>query len=658
MKLKSILIIVFASVCIVSTGIVSLVADNSIQKQTTKKIQAELKAETNRLASDINGWMMGKTQIVESVSALLGSKDSAVPTPEYLNHILKTKSNDGNVSDLYVGTPEGVMIDGSLWVPDADYDPRTRPWYGAAKDTDTTIFTDPYQDLVTGKWAVSIAHSIKSDSGQFGGVIAMDILLDTTTQQVSSQKIGKTGYAFMLDSKGVFLAHKDSKLLNTNMADLEGMKDLATKLTTNESGIEEYTYKGVDKILVFKKLPSTSWIIVVTIDQSEAYSELLFSRLSFVGVAAIVFLLVFILGIFAANWITKPIKALTKDAQLASEGDLRIQPSVAGAKEIQDLSKAFHTMASNIGKLVVDIGNAANRVTDSSSEINKMAGTTQSISEEIARTANELALGAQNQAESVSQGAEMVTNMTEAINQITQSSKDSHDMIMNVSSSVEDGVLAVEKQSTLMEQNRASTEKVGHAIALLEEKSLAIQEIVGVIASIAGQTNLLALNAAIEAARAGEHGKGFAVVAEEVRNLAEQSATSSSDIEKLLRDIREKTVQSVANVADVQKIVIEQEASLEETKQLYKDIQNSVKRIVEKTVAILEETNRLQTQSEHVSHAISDMAAVTEESAAATEEVASSTTEQNSSVTHITEEVETLVKEASELMEAVAYFKV
>ena len=89
----------------------------------------------------------------------------------------------------------------------------------------------------------------------------------------------------------------------------------------------------------------------------------------------------------------------------------------------------------------------------------------------------------------------------------------------------------------------------------------------------------------------------------------------------MLNDILEKTLNTVQDVGEVQKIVNEQKESLEETRILYSKIQEAVKTIVEKTISISAETVQLQKKSEQVSMSMNDVVAITEESAAATQEL-------------------------------------
>ena len=114
-----------------------------------------------------------------------------------------------------------------------------------------------------------------------------------------------------------------------------------------------------------------------------------------------------------------------------------------------------------------------------------------------------------------------------------------------VSTSIEQIVQTISEISSHVSQTagmasttKGQVESTSMSVGQLEQSSQAIERILDLIRGLAEQTNLLALNATIESARAGEAGKGFAVVANEVKELAQQTANATNDIDKSITEIR------------------------------------------------------------------------------------------------------------------------
>ncbi len=144
------------------------------------------------------------------------------------------------------------------------------------------------------------------------------------------------------------------------------------------------------------------------------------------------------------------------------------------------------------------------------------------------------------------------------------------------------------------------------AMEQIEKSSGEISNIIGVIDEIAFQTNLLALNAGVEAARAGEAGKGFAVVAQEVRELAQRSASAAKDIKGLITTSNDQVRQGVQLVGDTGKAL--------------ETIVTEVQEINRHVAAIVESAQEQSSGLHQINTAVNQMDQDTQKNAAMVEE--------------------------------------
>jgi len=257
------------------------------------------------------------------------------------------------------------------------------------------------------------------------------------------------------------------------------------------------------------------------------------------------------------------------------------------------------------------VNNIINDIAEGSSQINSASG-------QISSTSQSLADGAADQASSLEETSSALEEISSMTKQNADNASSANSLMEESRSLVDNGVTAMKDMITAMDSIKNSSGEISKIIKVIEE--------------IAFQTNLLALNAAVEAARAGEHGKGFAVVAEEVRNLAQRSATASKDTATLIEN-------AVSKSNEGGKIVEAMSKALDE-------ISESIKKSSDLVAEIASASKEQSSGIEQVNGAVSEMDGVTQKNAAVAEESAAASEELNAQA----EGLDNAVKDLSNLI--------
>jgi len=295
------------------------------------------------------------------------------------------------------------------------------------------------------------------------------------------------------------------------------------------------------------------------------------------------------------------VNALAAGLGRLSQGDISEMIETPFFGKLETLRKDFN------GSLV--------RLQDTLSQIRNNAQMIQHNSNELSDSADELSKRTEQQAASLEQTAAAVDEITVTVKSSAERAEETNQIVASTKQSAD-----------------ASSKVVGDAIeamARIEDASSKIVQIIDVIDEIAFQTNLLALNAGIEAARAGEAGRGFAVVAQEVRELAQRSASAAKEI----KDLIDKSTTEVNSGSRL----------VQETGQVLSEISKKILTVSEQVDLIAMASRDQSNGLGEVNSAVNSMDHMTQKNAAMVEETNAATRQ--------------LAHEADTLMALVGQFK-
>ncbi|MCM1143273.1 MAG: methyl-accepting chemotaxis protein [Blautia sp.] len=552
--------------------------------------------------------------------------------------ITSTASKTEGLYTAYTETPEGAI---------AKADKFNFYLFGNQSSANEILETD------SSKYSLRLVRGFSNAKA----MLLVDINRNVVADTLASIDVGEGGHAAFITFDGTeFYADGASATTDTIFTETDFYQTALASEETN--GMEYVNWQGDTYLFLYSSLTGHNAMICALIPKATIIAQA--SDIQSITIIVVIFavLVAAALGTIISGHINKNIYHILSQLTKVSGGDLTTSITSKAKDEFRLLAEGVNAMIVNMKNLITNVTTASNALTDSAGQVSSSAQTFIDTSRDIQNAIFEIEAGVSNLDENSADCMAQMDTLSGRIGDVTADTNEISTLTDATGISIEEGISSMQNLTQSAKQTSEMTQNVITAIETLSEKSRSIGQIVESINHIAQETNLLSLNASIEAARAGEAGRGFAVVASQIRELADQSASSAGQIQKIIDDIIHNTEEVVQIAQATEKTVSSQESAMQQTASSFHDMDTQIHSLMDSLSHIIQNVENMEQAKNATLNAVESISSVSEQTAAGSSNVHRTVSSQQDAIATLESAADNLQKKAGELSELLKQFTI